>query len=163
MTEQAIRIAADGVPIPKGSNRALARLVGGKAVGVMVEGSSDAGRKRLKEWAATIEAAASAEIERTGVAWPSTESSIVAEVVFWLPRGRTVRRQHPCKKPDIDKLLRTVLDALTNAGLWADDSQVVEVRSAKRYATDARPPGVVIRAKEIPPARAPNKPPNGRK
>ncbi|MDV7391094.1 RusA family crossover junction endodeoxyribonuclease, partial [Arthrospira platensis SPKY1] len=36
--------------------------------------------------------------------------------------------------PDVDKLARTVLDALTVAGVLADDKLVCELRSLKRYA-----------------------------
>ena len=56
--------------------------------------------------------------------------------------GRSWCREE--SKPDIDKLLRSTLDALGEAGLWADDSQVVHVQSSKDYADD-RPPGALIK------------------
>ena len=36
-------------------------------------------------------------------------------------------------KPDIDNLLKAALDALTDAGMWSDDSQVVQVSAAKMF------------------------------
>ena len=40
----------------------------------------------------------------------------------------------PATKPDIDKLTRSTLDALGEAGVWADDSQVVRLSVSKDYA-----------------------------
>ena len=42
---------------------------------------------------------------------------------------------HVSKKPDIDKLLRSTLDGLTEAGVWRDDSQVAQVTAAKLYSS----------------------------
>jgi hypothetical protein len=44
------------------------------------------------------------------------------------------RRTWPDKKPDLSKLVRSTEDAITDAGLWADDARVVEyARLAKVY------------------------------
>lgn len=45
---------------------------------------------------------------------------------------------------DIDKLQRACLDALTDAAVWRDDAQVVDVVAHKRWADDANPPGADI-------------------
>jgi crossover junction endodeoxyribonuclease RusA len=39
----------------------------------------------------------------------------------------------PAARPDLDKLLRSTLDALVDAGALADDALVVEVNAAKTY------------------------------
>jgi Holliday junction resolvase RusA-like endonuclease len=44
-------------------------------------------------------------------------------------------------KPDVDKLIRAVLDALTDAGVFRDDSRVVQVSATKIYADK---PGALI-------------------
>ena len=54
----------------------------------------------------------------------------------------------PAVKPDLDKLSRSILDSCTDAGLWRDDSQVVVLVAAKRYATSG-PPGVLITVTEM--------------
>lgn len=41
---------------------------------------------------------------------------------------------HPTAKPDVDKLERTVLDALQDAKVLRDDSLVVDLTARKRYA-----------------------------
>lgn len=43
------------------------------------------------------------------------------------------RRTWPTTKPDIDKLLRSTFDALTEAGVWVDDSRVVDERAIKTF------------------------------
>lgn len=89
--------------------------------------------------------------------WP-----LSVTITFTLPRTkghyRTGRNAHllrdaapiaPAGKPDIDKLTRSTLDALTDAGVFVDDSQVVELHIAKGYPCDWRvdslhTPGAVI-------------------
>jgi crossover junction endodeoxyribonuclease RusA len=53
---------------------------------------------------------------------------------------------HPITVPDLDKLVRCVSDAITDARLWADDSQVVSLVTAKRYGEQ---PGVHITVTEL--------------
>lgn len=36
-------------------------------------------------------------------------------------------------RPDLDNMVKTVLDGLTEAGCWADDSQVSSLEICKRY------------------------------
>ena len=57
---------------------------------------------------------------------------------FLLPRGKSVKREQPCVKPDLDKLVRSVLDALTGC-CYADDGQVVKVIALKEYADSTEP------------------------
>ena len=58
---------------------------------------------------------------------------------FRLPRPKTVRRNLPYVAPDLDKLIRAVLDALTGVA-YVDDGQVVTIKSTKTYGD----PGVTI-------------------
>ena len=59
---------------------------------------------------------------------------------FELPRPKSLPKkvQQHLKKPDIDKLARSVLDALTGI-LWRDDSQVVSLTVTKQYAAPTNP------------------------
>lgn len=45
--------------------------------------------------------------------------------------------QYKRTKPDIDNLIKTVLDA-ANGHLWNDDNQIVEIRSFKKYAEEPK-------------------------
>lgn len=62
-------------------------------------------------------------------------SPVSVRITFFIPHPKTVKRHMPTVPPDIDKLCRAVLDALTDAGVWADDSQVVDLGATKVYAT----------------------------
>lgn len=111
-----------GVPAPQGSKRAF--VVAGKAR--LVESS-----KACRPWRDSVRSAA---LEAIGGAAPWL-GPVALRIVFVLPRPATVpkaRRGWPATKPDLDKLVRAVLDACTHA-LFADDSQVVEVTARKWY------------------------------
>lgn len=43
------------------------------------------------------------------------------------------------KKPDADNLAKAVMDALTDAGLWEDDDQVIRLLVEKHYTSDEHP------------------------
>ena len=78
------------------------------------------------------------------------------EVEFYLPRPSSVsvrKRSLPIVPPDLDKLLRGLLDGIGQGHdtgkvgdglIWGDDSQVVEIVARKFYA-DEREPGADIR------------------
>jgi crossover junction endodeoxyribonuclease RusA len=58
--------------------------------------------------------------------------------------GPTPTREHACRRrPDLDKLTRGVLDALTGMA-WHDDSEVAALHARKIYAYDREPSGCVI-------------------
>jgi Holliday junction resolvase RusA-like endonuclease len=58
-------------------------------------------------------------------------------MVFTLPKPKSApkrRRSWPNRTPDVSKLARSTEDALTTAGIWADDARVVEyTRLAKVF------------------------------
>jgi len=137
-----------GTPAPQGSKRAFAvRGKGGIPTGriAVIESSHD----RVKSWRqAVIDAALS---DDDAIAEP-----LAVKMLFFLARpkshyrtGRNADRlrenapRRPAKMPDLSKLVRATEDALTDAGLWRDDAQVVEI-SAMKYWADSRPPGAVI-------------------
>ena len=59
---------------------------------------------------------------------------VSVKVRFFLPRPSTVRREYPSVYPDLDKLVRSTLDAL-NKGVIDDDSRIVDLDAKKRYVT----------------------------
>lgn len=89
--------------------------------------------------------------------WEPFTGPVVLMATFYLarPKGHTGKRgllpsapALPGKAPDLDKLVRLVGDAITDAGcLWIDDGQVTSSTARKFYA-DGRPPGVVIQVWE---------------
>ena len=65
------------------------------------------------------------------------------------PKSRPKKVIWPEKKPDMDKLLRAVFDALTGS-IYTDDARVVHLTMTKNWACAEWPPGVLI---EIVPLR----------
>lgn len=72
---------------------------------------------------------------------------VVAEFAFQRPRShhgkRGLLRSAPVfhtQRPDVDKLLRLTLDALTLAGVIGDDARVVEAEGLKRWCSDEENP-----------------------
>jgi len=64
--------------------------------------------------------------------------AVVVSVRFGFQRPQSARtRPHPTVRPDVDKTLRALLDALTGIA-YEDDSQVVEVRAIKAYGPQSR-------------------------
>jgi Holliday junction resolvase RusA-like endonuclease len=131
IVDETLRLFVPGVPVPQGSKTAF--VVGKRAV------VTDANAKALKPWRALVKAAA---VEALNGREPLLNEPLVVSVEFRFVRPKTVRREMPHVKPDLDKLQRSVLDALTDARLWGDDSQVVKVAAEKKYADEA---GVLIR------------------
>lgn len=126
-----------GRPAPKGSWRK------GRA-GQIVPASV-----YLRDW--TIAVAERAKIHaRAG----TIHAPAMIRLDFLLERPRDQRRPdgtlrassigaYP-KRPDIDKLIRSTLDALVSAELLADDSQIVELHASKRYSTTRSGVGIGI-------------------
>lgn len=108
-----------GQPIPQGSKKAFIR--GGRIA--LVEANP-----RLRAWRAAITASARAAWNGVPVAGP-----ILIVLDFRMERPKSSRREFPTVKPDLDKLTRAVLDGITDAGIWKDDSEVCQIAAAKRH------------------------------
>lgn len=133
---QPLTFFAPGVPSTKGSARGfvVAGRGGGKPRAVI---TNDAGPK-AKAWAAIV--ASAAQDAMAGAA--PIEGAVSVEVIFEMPRPkahstkRGLRPDAPVfskSKPDIDKLLRCFLDALTGV-VFLDDAQIACLVSSKGYA-----------------------------
>lgn len=61
-----------------------------------------------------------------------TLEPVAIEIEFGLLRPKSVKRNLPTVPPDLDKLIRAVLDSLTGIA-YQDDSQVVRIVATKVY------------------------------
>jgi crossover junction endodeoxyribonuclease RusA len=68
---------------------------------------------------------------------------VMLDFALQRPKSLPKRTSLHLKKPDIDKLARAVLDALTGI-LYHDDSEVVRLDVTKRYAAPTEAPSVRI-------------------
>jgi crossover junction endodeoxyribonuclease RusA len=142
-----IQIIAFGSPAPQGSKKFVGTTETGR--GILVESS-----KAVRPWRMDVKAAAAELLaSQPGVLTAPLDGPLRVAMVFTLrkPAGEPkTKRSWPCRKPDLSKLVRSTEDALTDAGIWADDARVVEYsRLAKVFPgedPDALPrPGVRIR------------------
>ena len=112
----------------------------------------DDNAKTLKPWRDRI---ANAAADAHGGA-PLLLGPVVVHVSFGFPRlkahygaGGKLKAGAPTlkvTKPDVDKLVRALFDALTGV-VWHDDGQVVSVRASKAYGD---PPRTEVRIVELP-------------
>lgn len=126
-----------GKPIPQGSKR-IGRL-GGKGGGRPI--ILDANDKTLAPWRALMRDSAAAARHKLG--WGPFIGPVAVDITFTLERplshfrgdGTLVpsARVAPSIRPDIDKLSRACLDAITESGSWEDDGQVVQLTCRKVY------------------------------
>ena len=137
-----IIVEVRGLPAPQGSKRHVGN-------GIMVESS-----KAVGPWREAVRA----ETQRAMRGAAPATGPVLVTVTFHLARPRSHYRTgryagllkdtapgfHGAQ-PDLDKLLRAVLDGLTAGGAWDDDGQVAMVEAAKRYGT----PGCRIEVKEL--------------
>jgi Holliday junction resolvase RusA-like endonuclease len=157
-----VTITVYGTPTPQGSKSGFAIKKAGQYTGrvAMVEGSnkSQAARQRMKDWRADVKAAAleAMLIRNYGEykARPLLRGPLAVTVLLTVPKPKTApktKRTWPCKRPDLDKLLRAVFDSLTNV-VFGDDAQIVQLTAAKDYPGDAGmldAPGAVITIRAV--------------
>ncbi len=68
-------------------------------------------------------------------------------LTFRVPRPQKPRSPWPITRPDVENLVKGLLDAW-NGVLWADDSQVVALEISKIYARDGGP-GVEVEVEAL--------------
>lgn len=77
---------------------------------------------------------------------PVRDSRIIAHLRFNLKKPVSYPKsvKHATKKPDLDNLVKTVLDGLVKGGVIDDDNCVTDISMMKRYADDDHPVGVEV-------------------
>lgn len=129
-------VRVPGPAQPQGSARAfvVAPRGGGRPRAVVT-----ADNPRVRPWRAEVRDAAR-QVWGDRILWPTGPVEVVAEFVFAVPRSKQTKRKawprFPAVRPDLDKLGRALLDALTGCA-FADDAQVVRVVWTKRYEAQA--------------------------
>lgn len=142
-----LTITVYGLPAPQGSKRHVGN-------GRMIESN----QKTLNTWREDVKLAALRALE-DAPSWQRQLVALTAHMTFTLPRLKShyrsgkfahlLRDDAPVfqsAKPDLDKLIRSTGDALTAAGVYADDARVVQVFARKCYpSSTGNPPGALDR------------------
>lgn len=88
--------------------------------------------KPLMDWRSSLAENAKRACREQG--WSLTEGPVSVSILFRLGSPRRPKHAEPAVRPDIDKLARAVLDAISDSGsVWRDDCQVVRMTCAKEY------------------------------
>jgi crossover junction endodeoxyribonuclease RusA len=136
--EDLLELTVYGIAKPQGSKRGF--VVNGRAVLV------DDNKHPLRSWREDVRTAALESRARADMrSFPTGPVGLF--VTFYLPRPQThyglshgeryLKPTAPVwvdKRPDLDKMLRAVCDALTSAGVYHDDAQVAQQQVLKAYA-----------------------------
>lgn len=127
LTPDAVTFTVLGIAAAKGNMKAFPFQRTDGTLGA----ATTEGTKGSKDWQIAVRNAAQ---QQCGGCY--FDGPVRLAIVFLLPRPKTLpaRVKHHTKKPDIDKLVRAVKDALKGV-VWGDDSQVVELFARKGYAT----------------------------
>lgn len=131
-----------GTPAPQGSVKAVIHKHSGRPVAIKTNNATQ------KSWRGDVRETIAATLGDT----PPIDGPVRLIIDFVMPRPTsTPKRSTPfaIKRPDGDKLQRAIWDALTSAGVYRDDSQVVGWGGGKRLAELAETPGARIRV-EVP-------------
>lgn len=137
----AIAFDVHAEPAPKGSKRPFRNKATGRIM--LVESS-----KKAKPFGQAVISAACDAANSAG-ACCAIQGPVGVELVFRLRRPASQTKAQrvllfQSKKPDVDKLARCVLDALTVARVWEDDAQVAKLVCWKRYARDGETLGCSV-------------------
>lgn len=135
-----IKFFVPGAPAPQGSKRHI-------GAGRMIEMSKNVG-----PWRERIAITAHNAMTEHGLTLIGGPTAITIE--FILPRPKSAPKSwtpDAIKRPDIDKLARAVLDAITRIVI-CDDAQITDLQAYKRIAGTDETPGAHIEIIALPTA-----------
>ena len=124
-------------PAPQGSKKYVGsrRTASGANIPLIIESSP-----KLPAWRKAVSDAVIQAMQDSGDL-SKFDGAVKLEAVFYLTRKKTVTRAYPTVPPDLDKVLRSLMDGITARsksgqvlGVWGDDSQVVRLEVSKKYA-----------------------------
>ena len=135
-----IRFTAHGIPAPQGSK-------------IRTKWGMREASKNLQPWREAIVS----QIIRDGLNDTMLDGPLTVRAVFMFPRPaahygsrkgeKYLKDNAPQFKPtapDLDKLCRSLGDALTQSGLITDDDRIVRWETEKRYCNGPERPGVFV-------------------
>lgn len=125
-----------GKPQPKGSTRSFGFRRKDGSIGAKTTSANP----ELRPWASAFSWEAKAAMGDLAKAPRSSDIAVTLRFSLARPKGHFNKKgellpsapQRPLTKPDLDKLTRAALDAMTGI-VWSDDSQVTDIDARKDY------------------------------
>lgn len=99
-----------------------------------------------KEYTAWKEQAADQLRELLPADYQPLTAPVCVSIICAVERPKTTKL--PAPRPDADNYAKSVMDAMTQAGIWKDDSLVVRLSVTKRWTQYGETPCVYIRFNE---------------
>lgn len=99
--------------------------------------------KTYKQWRAAAEKALAGTMNGEA----PFEGPLYFMSTFYVERPKTTKRLWP--RGDNDNFLKAIQDALTVAGWWHDDDQIVDSYERKRFAEPGMEPGIMFTVMEM--------------
>jgi Holliday junction resolvase RusA-like endonuclease len=143
MAPRVLAFTVTGIPQPKGSTRSFVPFAWAQqavAAGKSPRAVTTSDNPEAKGWQQLVREQAQTVAGGTLLVGP-----VKVAIVFRLPRPVSLPRRVVAhlRKPDLDKLVRLVLDGMRGV-IYADDRAVVDLRARKVYAPVPSPPGAEI-------------------
>lgn len=122
-----------GLPAPQGSAKGFLHRATGRVIVTHAN-------RRTVGWRQEVAAALAKALESADpplapdCALFPRPAAVRVSITFYLPRPKSLPKRilTPASRPDLDKLLRAALDAMTGL-LYDDDAQVAAVTASKAY------------------------------
>ena len=145
MTATMLSFWAAGTPAPKGSK-------------IRTKYGMRESSKGVRPWEEAVKAAAMDAMDADDEFQPIEKGGVTLSVTFSFKRplshygtGKNWNRMknrfawaYMTRKPDLDKIARSTMDALTEAGVWADDAQVRMLLAEKCWSNDRTREGAYV-------------------
>lgn len=144
-----IRFTVKGFPVTQG-NKLPAHIFNSRGnCRVWLREKGDA---ELTQWRSLVKTAA----ERAMKGRARFEGPLLLLAAFYFPRPkshtakqRAIPFVHGGGRYDVEKLVRAINDAMTEAAVWGDDAQVSVMLAEKRYAEQDESVGVIINVQAL--------------
>jgi len=119
-----------GTPTPQGSKKGF--VINKRAI--LVDASID-----NKAWRKTVTDAIKNHDQFCLIKGP-----IYMSIIYNMPKAKSNKTKDMIRTPDVDKLMRSTFDSVTDSGLIEDDSRVVSVSAQKVWAEEELGPGLFL-------------------
>ncbi len=122
-----IQFFVKGIPVPQARPRTFLHRISGRYVTM--------NPKKTEAWKRSVYAQAFQHRPRAPLEGPV---HLALEFFLMKPRGEGGRDgAWATQRPDLDNLMKAVMDSLVSAGFFKDDALVVSLEAYKRYAMDS--------------------------
>jgi Holliday junction resolvase RusA-like endonuclease len=129
---------------PQGSKRHIGN-------GVMIESS-----KKVRPWREAVKWATVDAMHKLAGGGQMLRGPVCIEMTFTVIKPKSAPKKRvtwPDRRPDVDKMVRSTLDALVQVGAIEDDARVIECLSRKVFPKEHKDaldvPGAVIRVHSV--------------